>query len=122
MGGLATSRLEALCSPWLASSDMGVDGDSSGGATPVILRVFPKPTQEFHMPTSIDRPLILIGPGTGVAPFMGFLAHRRAVNARSSGISTVGSPPLGCRDPGGDVDGGNVEGRIRARGGGGGDH
>ena len=93
LGGLATSRLEALCLPWLASSDSrfdAKDGGSGGRSKPVILRVFPKPTQEFHTPPSPDRPLILVGQETGVATFMGFLLHCRAANIRSSGSSGVG--------------------------------
>ena len=90
----------------------------------VILRVSPKLTQEFHMPPSPNRLLILTGPGTGLEPFMGFLAHHRAVNDHSSGSGGVtrdgwrnsGYPPLRHGDPVGDVNGGNVERRFRARG------
>ena len=40
------------------------------------VRLFLKPSVTFRLPGSVSPPLILIGPGTGVAPFVGFLQHR----------------------------------------------
>lgn len=40
------------------------------------VRLFLKPSITFRLPGSVSPPLILIGPGTGVAPFIGFLQHR----------------------------------------------
>ena len=46
------------------------------------LRVFLKPNAHFRLPADPDRPIIMIGPGTGIAPFRSFMQERDAVGAR----------------------------------------
>mmetsp|Transcript_8275 Transcript_8275/g.12063 ORF Transcript_8275/g.12063 Transcript_8275/m.12063 type:complete len:1039 (-) Transcript_8275:1542-4658(-) len=70
VGGLATRYLECICSPFL--------NNPSGSFKVPTVQIFPKPTHEFRLPTNMSTPLILIGPGTGIAPFIGFLSHRQA--------------------------------------------
>jgi sulfite reductase alpha subunit-like flavoprotein len=69
IGGLATRHLECLCSSFLANQTP---------STNPTIRIFPKPTHDFRLPSNLSTPLILIGPGTGIAPFLGFLSHRQA--------------------------------------------
>lgn len=46
------------------------------------LSVFLRPNPHFRLPADPARPVIMIGPGTGVAPFRGFLQAREATGAR----------------------------------------
>lgn len=66
--GLCTNWLERKCLPFL--SDVCVL------STAARLPIFHKPTKDFILPGSTETPLIMVGPGTGVAPFLGFLEHR----------------------------------------------
>ncbi len=43
--------------------------------------VFVQPSHGFKPPTSGDTPMIMVGPGTGIAPFRAFLEERRALGA-----------------------------------------
>ena len=60
--------------------------------------MFGRTNQNFHLPDDITVPVILIGPGTGVAPFIGFLDHR-AEERRQQADATFGDMWLlyGCR-------------------------
>lgn len=74
VGGLVTTYLEAICSSMILNDDTSKNTTFD---TPKV-KIFPKPTADFRLPSSLNTPMILIGPGTGIAPFIGFLEHRQA--------------------------------------------
>jgi sulfite reductase (NADPH) flavoprotein alpha-component len=46
------------------------------------LPLYIQPNKRFRIPSDSDAPMIMIGPGTGIAPFRGFLHERRALGAK----------------------------------------
>jgi len=69
LGGRAR---KGVCSTFLAERAL-----SAGRAG-----VFVHRNPNFRLPASGDTPVIMVGPGTGIAPFRAFLAERRATGAK----------------------------------------
>lgn len=46
------------------------------------VKVFVQPSHGFRPPADADRPMIMVGPGTGIAPFRAFLEERKATGAK----------------------------------------
>jgi sulfite reductase (NADPH) flavoprotein alpha-component len=63
--------------------------DRLGAGAPV--EVFVRPSEDFRLAPP-DRPIIMIGPGTGIAPFRAFLQERLAIGARGRNWLFFGNP------------------------------
>lgn len=58
--------------------------------------VYPSSAKHFHLPENLDVPIIMIGPGTGVAPFRAFLQDRQALGAKGKNWLFFGAQREGC--------------------------
>jgi sulfite reductase (NADPH) flavoprotein alpha-component len=58
--------------------------------------VYPSSAKHFHMPEDPNTPLIMIGPGTGVAPFRAFLQDRQATGAKGKNWLFFGAQREKC--------------------------
>ncbi|WP_436947313.1 molybdopterin-dependent oxidoreductase [Streptomyces sp. SudanB52_2052] len=57
-----------VCSPFLADAEPDTE-----------VPVFVQRSPHFRPPADASTPMVMVGPGTGVAPFIGFLQERRAL-------------------------------------------
>lgn len=58
--------------------------------------VYPSSAKHFHMPQDPNTPLIMIGPGTGIAPFRAFLQERQALGAKGKNWLFFGAQREKC--------------------------
>ena len=65
-------------------------------ATDVPVPVYPSSAKHFHLPDDSNIPLIMIGPGTGVAPFRAFLQERQATGAKGENRLFFGAQRQTC--------------------------
>lgn len=56
------------------------------------VRVFIEHNDNFRLPENPDTPVIMIGPGTGIAPFRAFMQHRAAEGAEGKNWLFFGNP------------------------------
>ncbi|CAK4644889.1 unnamed protein product [Aphanomyces euteiches] len=72
-----------LCTNWLHRLALPLLTPTTANTTDKIqIPIFHHPTKDFVLPADPKWPLILIGPGTGVAPFVGYLQHRMLEKAK----------------------------------------
>ena len=65
-------------------------------AADVPVPVYPSSAKHFHMPEDPNTALIMIGPGTGVAPFRAFLQDRQATGAKGKNWLFFGAQREKC--------------------------
>jgi len=75
---------KGVCSTFLAERANGVP-----------IPVFPN-SSKFRLPEDANTPIIMVGPGTGVAPFRAFLQDRQATGAKGKNWLFFGSQHRHC--------------------------
>jgi len=98
----ATKNQQSMDPPCFDGNDaVELSSLSLSDSSPLRLSVFTRPNPWFlHPDDDLTRPLIMIGPGTGVAPFLGFLQHReKLMEQQRLSPADVGESWLffGCR-------------------------
>jgi sulfite reductase (NADPH) flavoprotein alpha-component len=58
--------------------------------------VFPSVAKHFHLPERPETPIIMVGPGTGIAPFRAYLQERKATGAKGKNWLFFGSQHESC--------------------------
>lgn len=81
---------EGVCSGYLARIAADI------AAQQLICFYFRKPTK-FQLPHDDSAPIIMIGPGTGIAPFIGFLQHRYILKNNERAVFGKTWLFFGCR-------------------------
>ncbi len=76
---------KGVCSSFLADRAEGVP-----------VPVFPSIAKHFHLPEDPDVPIIMVGPGTGVAPFRAYLQERKATGAKGKNWLFFGAQHQKC--------------------------
>jgi sulfite reductase (NADPH) flavoprotein alpha-component len=56
------------------------------------LPVYIQKAHGFHLPANPETPIVMIGPGTGIAPFRAFLEERAATGAKGRNWLFFGNP------------------------------
>jgi sulfite reductase (NADPH) flavoprotein alpha-component len=79
-------KRKGVCSNFLA--------ERAGKDTPV--PVFIQVSKHFRVPENGDKPIIMVGPGTGIAPFRAFLEERKAAGARGGNWLFFGAQKSSC--------------------------
>lgn len=77
---------KGVCSTFLA------DRVEPGGAVPVFIQT----SHGFRLPANPDTPIIMVGPGTGIAPFRAFVEERRAIGAKGGNWLFFGDQQRAC--------------------------
>lgn len=77
-------RRKGVCSTFLA--------DRTGGIVPVFVHRSPA----FRLPSDPSLPIIMVGPGTGIAPFRAFLEERKATGATGRNWLFFGDQHAAC--------------------------
>jgi len=65
-------------------------------ANDVPVPVYPSVAKHFHLPENPDTPIIMVGPGTGIAPFRAYLQERKATGAKGKNWLFFGSQHEKC--------------------------
>lgn len=82
--------IEGVCTCWLEKLVEPILDERA--STNEKIEIFLKTSDSFSLPADPEIPVVMIGPGTGVAPFMGFLDHRQA--QRKESAPTAPAPAL----------------------------
>ncbi|ANY69453.1 reductase [Paenibacillus sp. BIHB 4019] len=75
-----------LCSTFLADH-----AEKAAGVS-----IFVQKTSHFRLPSDTDKPVIMVGPGTGIGPFRGFLQERQATGAKGKNWLIFGEQRAAC--------------------------
>uniref|UniRef100_A0A8B9QT63 Methionine synthase reductase n=1 Tax=Anas platyrhynchos TaxID=8839 RepID=A0A8B9QT63_ANAPL len=74
--GVCTGWLAELVAPLLHPNKNTLNTKEGSPPTEEI-SIFARPNNTFHLPSDPSVPFVMVGPGTGIAPFIGFLQHRQ---------------------------------------------